>query len=634
MTENEQKRVPPTRTVGLLTGVLYGIGCGIGGSIFLLLGEAIFVANSGVLISLIFGGILIFLIALNYSELSTSLPISGGAYNFSKEALGGFLAFIIGFFLLVANIAFFSFSAQAFAVVIITFFSINLLPPILVLIFFITIAIGSILLTAAIVFRTKRLAMRTLIILTVILLFIFAVFIISGLFIAPSIKHPSFAPEFLFSDTDFLSIFQMFSLMFIFFTSITSNLVYLNPNIKNPSKNIPKVNIIAIVITLLIYLAISVVVLINIGNDTSGLKESPNILAEILYNILGIPGRILMGIAALISTLIAMTASLGSSVSVMHALARDNYISKKLIKVNKKTNVPTRILIIITLISIIFTFLAISFADIGFTANITIFIYFIGLAFINLAAINLRRKRKELDRPFKAPFFPLLPIIVMFFCVVLALFLQWSAIVLGVVIFIIGIVYYLFMIADRHSIILTLAGLKFFALLLLGIFIWIINNVSFLSSPFQGFITIFKDVLLRILIFICIFSLGTVFLDVFPLKELVYFFVKKINKGEVAIDVGIGQIIELKKSKTKIIYYTNISIGIIQIFSSIFIFILISLFAFEVISINEIIIGNTVIPHKTSEFIFFTILIFTGTVLLICGPFKLYLSRETKTLGI
>ncbi len=200
--------------------------------------------------------------------------------------------------------------------------------------------------------------------------------------------------------------------------------------------------------------------------------------------------------------------------------------------------------------------------------------------------------------------------------------------------YIIGIGYYLFMVADRHSIILTLAGLKFFAILLVGIFIWIINNVSFLSSPFQGFITIFKDVLLRILIFICIFSLGTVFLDVFPLKELVYFFVKKINKGEVAIDIGIGQIIELKKSKTKIIYYTNISIGIIQIFSSIFIFILIYLFAFEVISINEIIFGNTVVPHKTSEFIFFTILIFTGTVLLVSGPFKLYLSRETKTLGI
>lgn len=98
LTEKEQKQIPPTRTVGLLTGILYGIGCGIGGSIFILLGSAIRDAGAGVLISLILGGILIFITALNYSELSTSLPVSGGAYNFSKEALGGFLAFIIGFF--------------------------------------------------------------------------------------------------------------------------------------------------------------------------------------------------------------------------------------------------------------------------------------------------------------------------------------------------------------------------------------------------------------------------------------------------------------------------------------------------------------------------------------------------------
>ena len=122
MTEKDQEITPPTRSVGLVTGILYGIGCGIGGSIFILLGTAINTARSGVLISLILGGILIFVTALNYSELSTSLPISGGAYNFSKEALGGFLAFIIGFFLWVANIATFSFSAQAFGIVIQEFF--------------------------------------------------------------------------------------------------------------------------------------------------------------------------------------------------------------------------------------------------------------------------------------------------------------------------------------------------------------------------------------------------------------------------------------------------------------------------------------------------------------------------------
>ncbi|MFX1590973.1 MAG: amino acid permease, partial [Promethearchaeota archaeon] len=114
MNETKTEEVPAARTLKLYQGVLYGIGCGIGGSIFVLLGFGIEIAKSGVLISLILGGILIFFTGLNYAELSTSLPIAGGAYNFTKEGLGGFLAFIIGFFLWIANIATCSFSAQTF----------------------------------------------------------------------------------------------------------------------------------------------------------------------------------------------------------------------------------------------------------------------------------------------------------------------------------------------------------------------------------------------------------------------------------------------------------------------------------------------------------------------------------------
>lgn len=620
MTEKEQEAVVRKRTIKLSSGILYGIGCGIGGSVFILLGTAIGQAQSGVFISLILGGILIFITALNYSELSTSLPVSGGAYNFSKEALGGFLAFIIGFFLWIASIATFSFSAQAFVVVIEAFFPLPIMKNL-----FILIAILSILFTTIVVFRTQKLALRTIISLTIILLIIFGIFIITGFLISPITNTSNFNTDFLTSDTNFLSVILMFSFLFIFFTSITSNLAYLNADLKNPSKNIPKANIFAILITLLIYLLITTVSMINIGNNPN---ESPILLALILNDVLGFSGYLLMGIAATISTFIAMNAALGSAVAVMHALARDHYVSQKLLKVNKKTNAPTFILIITTGIAILFTILAISFADIGFTANITTFIYFVGLAFVNFAAVNLRYKRKELDRPFKAPFFPYLPLIVGSICLIFAFTLNINAILLGLIIFVIGVAYYLLTITDRHSIVFTLAGLKFFALVLVGIFIWIINNLGTIYSP------IFSFILLRILIFICIFSIGTIFFDIFPLKELVYYFIKKVNKKEVAIDIGIGTIIELKKTKAKSIYYINVIISIIQIASSFFIFSLITLFTSDIISIENIIIGSSIIPQKTAEFLFISFLLFFGTTLLFGGTISLYLNRETKTLGI
>ena len=632
MTEKDQEKILPTRHVGLSRGILYGIGCGIGGSVFILLGSAIEEAKSGVLISLILGGILIFFTALNYSELSTSLPISGGAYNFSKEALGGLLAFIIGFFLWIANIATFSFSAQAFTVVIEAFF-----PGTFIQNLFLPIAILSILFTAVVMFRTQKIALRTLVSLTIVLLIIFGIFILSGFFIAPTTNPSNYNPNFLVSETDFFRVIFMFSSLFIFFTSITSNLAYLNADLKNPSKNIPKTNIYAILITLFIYLLMTVVVMINLGSYPSDLIESPILLAFVMNDILGFPGYLLMGIAATISIFIAMNAALSSAVSVMYALARDNYISKIFLKVSKKTKEPTLVLVITTTIAILFTVFAILFANIGFTANITTFIYFFGLAFVNFAAVILRYKRKELDRPFKAPFFPYLPVVVGSTCLILSFVLgviNINAVILGLIILFIGFTYYLLTIADRHSVTLTLAGLKFFALILLGIFIWIINNFSILSSPITGFHATFSLVFLRILIFFCVFALGTIFLDIMPLKELIYFFIRRVNKKEVAIDIGIGQIIEMKKSKAKLIYNINIITSIIQICSSIFIFILVSLFAVDIISIDSITFGTIVMPQETAEYIFNAILIFLGTTLLFGGLYSVYLSKETKTLGV
>lgn len=221
-----------------------------------------------------------------------------------------------------------------------------------------------------------------------------------------------------------------------------------------------------------------------------------------------------------------------------------------------------------------------------------------------------------------------MPILVGSSCLILAFALNPNAVILGVIFFVIGITYYLLTIADRHSIVFTLAGMKIIAIILVGIFIWILNNLIPISSP------IFSYVLLRTLIFICIFSIGTIIFDIFPLTEFVYFFIKRINKKEVAIDVGVGRIIELKEIKSKMIYYINLIISLIQIASALFIFSLVSLIILDNITIESITFGSTVIPQKTAEFLFNSVLLFFGIILLFSGLFSLYLNRETKTLGI
>ncbi len=615
--QGELKPEPEKSTVS--QGVLYGIGCGIGGSIFVLLSTGIKVAGPGVMISLLLGGVLIFLTALNYSELSTSLPLAGGDYNFSKEGVGGFFAFIIGFFLWIANIAMCSFSAQVFALTIEIFFrQFSVL----------SIAIFTVLFISIVFFRTQRFAMRTFLILTVTLISIFIVFIISGLFISPITNPSGYDPSYIYSGTSIFGVFQMFALLFILFTSITSNLAYFNADLKNPSKNIPKVNILAILLTLVIYLSITFVVLINLGTRAESLGDSPVLLGEVLLDILGPFGYYLMGVALLISTLIAMNAAIGSAVNVLQALARDNYVPKKLAKLKENSDLPTNALIVSTVVALLFTYLAITFADIGITAEITTFIYLFGLAFVNFASVNLRYKRKELARPFKAPFFPYLPIIVGSTCLFLAFILEPTAIILGIIFFAIAMSYYLLTIADRYSIVITLAGIKLLAIILIGTFIWVINNMSTLKTPIHGFDIFFTTVLLRILIIICIFTLGTVFLDIIPLREVAYFLVKRIDKEKIAINVGVGQIIELDESRTKMIHSTNFVIAFFQLVSSGFIFYLLYLFGLNIISIEQITIGNIIIGNNAADYFFNVCLFFLAVCLLISGMLLIYLNQK------
>jgi len=622
LNEIKPKEVLRERTLKLSQGILYGIGCGIGGSIFVLLGPGIYNAGSGLILSLLLGGILIFFTGLNYAELSTSLPIAGGAYNFSKEGLGGFLAFIIGFFLWIANIATCSFSAQIFAAVfneVFTKFNLPISDIIITL-----ISILPILLTSIIIFRTQKIATKALLLLTIILIGLFGFFIISGLLISPFTN-----PNFLLPPIKFEGIIPGFLLLFILFTSITSNIAYLNPTLKNPSKNIPKTFIYAIILTVIIYLSITFVVLLNIVGNPVVLIGNPVLLADIFENVIGPFGFYIMVIAAIISTLIAINSTLGSAVSIITALARDRFIPEKIRKTKRKSDLPKLGLMITVVLILLFTIFAV-----GMTAEITNFIYFFALAFINYAAVKLRRKRKELDRPFKAPFYPGLPIFIFIcflaFAVILGIFISIQALVLGLIILVIGFTYHLLAITDKSSINLTLTGIKFFFSIIIGLFIWAINNSS-VSNPSLIIIN-------RVLIIVCVFTIITVILDLLPLRELAYYYVKFVDKEKVAINIGNAQIIDLGKKRSKVIHNINLIMAILQFISGVVIFSIVFMFVNKSVSVQDIIvnIGTSItnIPSSPGTTLFTSILFIFGVILLIFGILSWYRNKEIKLLGI
>ncbi|MFZ2958987.1 MAG: amino acid permease [Candidatus Ozemobacteraceae bacterium] len=85
------------RTLGPVNLVMLGIGAIIGAGIFSLTGTAAaFYAGPAIIYSFVLGGILCALAGLCYAEMAAMIPVSGSAYAYSYATMGEFIAWIIG----------------------------------------------------------------------------------------------------------------------------------------------------------------------------------------------------------------------------------------------------------------------------------------------------------------------------------------------------------------------------------------------------------------------------------------------------------------------------------------------------------------------------------------------------------
>lgn len=89
------------KRLGALDLTVFGIGVIIGAGIFTLTGRAAAtVAGPSIVISFVIAAVACGLAALCYAEFASTVPVSGSAYTFSYATLGEFVAWIIGWDLL------------------------------------------------------------------------------------------------------------------------------------------------------------------------------------------------------------------------------------------------------------------------------------------------------------------------------------------------------------------------------------------------------------------------------------------------------------------------------------------------------------------------------------------------------
>jgi amino acid transporter len=406
------------RTLGLLDVVMIGIAGMIGGAIFVLVGPAIGLAGSAVIIAFIINGIITLFTAMGYAELGSAMPEAGGGYLWVREGLPRPNAFISGWMAWFAHIVAGSLYAVGYGS-----FQFSLLQilgiigdqPLLGIIHLDKlIAVASI---AAFTYVNVKGASQTSklgIIVTVIQLG--TIFALIGAGFLTISNNPEWNSNILsnFAPIGIAGIVAAMGLTFIAFEGYEI-IVQTGEEIKNPKKNIPRAIFISLTLVVLLYCLVAFVSIgaifpQNIGdipawkfigqNGDLGISKAAELFLPYGFFI------ILAG--GIVSSLAALNATTYSSARVAFAMGRHYNLPYQLSEIHHKFKTPYVATIISGILMAVVAY-ALPLDQIALAAGVIFLLLFTQ---VNISVITIRKMYGDkLHYGFKTPFFPFVPII-------------------------------------------------------------------------------------------------------------------------------------------------------------------------------------------------------------------------------
>ena len=414
--------------------VMLGVGAVIGTGIFVLTGQAA-AANAGpaIVISMVLAGLTSVLAALCYSEFAASVPVAGSAYTYAYATLGEFVAWIIGWDLILeyalgaATVAVgwsgnfvtllgqlgMSFPAALSAAPgteVITaagpVTAVFNLPAVLV-----TFAV-----TALLVVGVSESAKVNSVIVVIKVAVVLIVIGAGALFVVPANWHP-FIPE----NTGAFGEYGWSGIMrgagVIFFAYIGFDAVSTSAQeAKNPQRDMP--------IGILGSLAICTVLYVLVSGVMVGLvpyKAMMNQAAPLVVAVEAAAGRAMgtawQGPMEVVKILVTVGAIAGlSSVMVVMMLAqpriflamsRDGLLPRWAGRLHPRFRTPH----VSTLVTGAVVAVAAGLTPIGTLGNLVSIGTLMAFVIVSCGIIVLRRTRPDLPRPFRMPLVPLLPVL-------------------------------------------------------------------------------------------------------------------------------------------------------------------------------------------------------------------------------
>jgi len=388
------------RKLGLFSAVIMGLGGAIGFEIFVLLNYAYFdLAGPSMISALLFCGIINLVTMLSYSELSAALPEVGGEYTYTKVAFGGIISFMAGCLRWLASVFVGALAAVVFVDQLGVLFSV-FAPSIqdLVLANVSVLIIGLVVILIVLAIRGAKEA-TTLIVAAFLAIFIIFLFTSIGYTLTPQNIVPEVSPNSL------IVFFATTAYIFPMFVGMRA-LVAGAPQIKNPGKNVPRALMITTILLTVVYFGVAYVAVGVVPFDMLRTAGDPPLLNLAASIIMGPVGAILFALAGIIASVSSVGTAMSVQSSILGGMSRDGYLPNVLQKIHKRFG--TRYVAIIA--SSLFVIFFGTSGAVEFLVYAASFGSLLVFALVNLSLIQLRRKMPRLDRPFKAPLYPLTPL--------------------------------------------------------------------------------------------------------------------------------------------------------------------------------------------------------------------------------
>ena len=434
-----------------------GVGTIVSTSIFTLPGEvAAMHTGPAVAISFLLAAVVAGLVAFAYAEMSAAMPFAGSAYSWINVVFGEFFGWIAGWALLAEYFIAVAFVGSGLS----ANFRALIAPLGLKLPASLSNAFGTdggivdlvsvvvIALVAALISRGVSRAARVENVLVVLKVFAVLLFIVVGLTALHAANYVPFVPKYHETTNGPFGSWQgiyagvsMIFLSYIGFDSIAAN----SAEAINPQKTMPRGILGSLVIAVVLFVAVSLVLVGMLPYSKYANSAEPVGLA------LRAAGH--GGVATVVQTIAVVgmfTALIGMSMAgsrLIYSFGRDGMLPKWLGKLDK-SNRPNRALWTLTIVGILIG----AFFPFAFLSQLISAGTLIAFMFVSIGIYPLRRREgKDINDPaFKVPLYPVLPALGFLASLMVFLGLDYQAKLYAGIWFVLGLVIY-FAYGVRHS---------------------------------------------------------------------------------------------------------------------------------------------------------------------------------------